>query len=627
MSAYTLLLQLVNGLAGASALFLLSCGLTLIFGVTRIVNFAHGSLMMLGAYLAYTLIGHVGTGGALGYWAAVLIAVVAVAVIGALIESTLLRRLYDAPELLQLLATFGVVLIVKDVVLALWGPADLLGPRAPGLSGAVALGSGAVPLYDLLLIAVGPCVLLMLWWLIRRTRFGVLVRAASENRTMAAALGVNERTLYTAVFALGSALAGLSGALQLPREPATLGMDLSSIADAFVVTVVGGLGSIPGAFIAALAISLAKSLCIALGSVDIGGVDVAFPKLTLVAEFVLMAAVLAVRPQGLFGRNEDTAATSRLVEHRAPMLALGRSALIAAGGLLVAFALLPLLADDYTLILAADVLVFALFAASLALLLGPGGMISFGHACYFGLGAYAAALAMKSGWGNVGALAIAGPAAFTGALLFGWLCMRSSGVYMAMLTLALAQIAWSIVMQWDDVTGGSNGIVGVWPQGLLAGRGAYFVLVLALATGSLVALAWIPRTPFGYALRGARDSALRAEAIGIDSRRTRWLAFAWAGGFAGLAGALYALSKGSVSPESLAIPRSVDALVMVLLGGADFIFGPLLGAAALTWMQDTLPRVTDYWRAMLGVAIVALVVAFPGGIAGALVAVRKARRR
>jgi len=626
MSAYTLLLQLVNGLAGASALFLLSCGLTLIFGVTRIVNFAHGSLMMLGAYLAYTLIGHVGNGSALSYWAAVLIAVIAIGVIGALIESTLLRRLYDAPELLQLLATFGVVLLVKDVVLAVWGPADLLGPRAPGLSGAVALGSGAVPLYDLLLIAVGPCVLLLLWWMIRHTRFGVLVRAASENRTMAAALGVDERTLYTTVFALGSALAGLAGALQLPREPATLGMDLSSIADAFVVTVVGGLGSVPGAFVAALAISLAKSLCIALGSVDIGGVEIAFPKLTLVVEFVLMAAVLAVKPQGLFGHSDDPVATSRRVEHRATLLPLGRNALIAAGVLLAGFAFLPVLADDYTLILGADVMVFALFAASLALLLGPGGMISFGHACYFGLGAYAAALMVKHGWASAGALALAGPAAFAGALLFGWICVRSSGVYMAMLTLALAQIVWSIVMQWDDVTGGSNGIVGVWPQGAFAGRGAYFFVVLALAAASLVALAWIPRTPFGYALRAARDSPLRAEAIGIDTRRTRWLAFAWAGGFAGLAGALYAFSKGSVSPESLAIPRSVDALVMVLLGGADFVFGPLIGAAALTWMQDSLPRVTDYWRAALGVAIVVMVIVFPGGIAGAWVTIRHARK-
>jgi branched-chain amino acid transport system permease protein len=611
-----LLLQLLNGLAGASALFLLSAGLTLIFGVTRIVNFAHGSLMMLGAYLAYSLIGALGSGA--GYWGAVLIAALLVAVLGALIESQLLRRLYSAPELLQLLATFGVVLIVKDAVLAGWGPEDLLGPRAAGLRGAVDIAGGAFPAYDLFLILVGPAVLIALWWLIAHTRFGVLVRACSESRVMAAALGVNERMLFTAVFALGAGLAGLAGALQLPREPATLGMDLATIADAFVVTVIGGLGSIPGAFIAALMISLLKSLCIGLGTVNVGGMAIAFPKLTLVAEFLLMAVVLAAKPQGLLGRPPEIAATATLAEFRRTVMPAGRSTAIVSAILFVAVAALPLIVDEYALVLVTDMLVFALFAASLRLLLGPGGMISFGHACYFGIGAYAAALAVKHGHPMAMALALAGPAAFAAAVVFGWLCVRLSGVYMAMLTLSFAQITWSIAMQWDEITGGSNGIVGVWPAAWLASRQAYFWFALTLAGAGIALLAWMAQTPFGYALRAVRDSPLRAEAIGIDARRTQWLAFAWAGGFAGLAGGLYAFSKGSISPESLAIPRSVDALVMTLLGGVDALAGPLLGAAVFTWLQDTLPRATEYWRAIFGVAILALVLVFPAGIGGAM---------
>ena len=611
-----LVLQLLNGLAGASALFLLSAGLTLIFGVTRIVNFAHGSLMMLGAYLAYSLIGALGGGAA--YWVAVLLTALLIAVLGALIESLLLRHLYGAPELLQLLATFGVVLILKDVVLATWGPEDLLGPRAAGLRGAIDIVGGALPTYDIFLMFVGPGVLLALWWLIGHTRFGVLVRAASENRVMAAALGVNERLLFTAVFALGAGLAGLAGALQLPREPATLGMDLASIADAFVVTVVGGLGSIPGAFIAALMISLLKSLCIGLGTVNVAGVPIAFPKLTLVAEFVLMAIVLALKPQGLLGRAPAIAATTALAEfRRAVPPVTHRTVVVGAVGVVV-LALLPFAVDDYALVLATDVLVFALFTASLRLLLGPGGMISFGHACYFGLGAYAAALAVKHGVSTLGALALAGPVAFAGAVLFGWLCVRLSGVYMAMLTLSFAQITWSIAMQWDDVTGGSNGIVGVWPAAWLATRQAYFWCVLTLTAGGIALLVWMAQTPFGYALRAVRDSPLRAEAIGIDARRTQWLAFACAGAFAGLAGGLYAFSKGSISPETLAIPRSVDALVMALLGGVDALAGPLLGAAVFTWLQDTLPRTTEYWRAIFGAVILVLVLAFPAGIGGAV---------
>jgi len=295
-----LLIQLVNGLAGASALFLVAAGLSLIFGVTRIVNFAHGSLYMLGAYIAYSAIGRFGAT-VPGYWLAVLAAALAVGAIGVMIEILLLRRIYHAPELLQLIATFGVVLIIKDATLALWGPEDLLGPRARGFSGAIEIAGRVLPQYDALLIGIGPAVLLALWWLLKRTRWGMLVRAATENRVLVQALGVNQVWLFSSVFLLGALLAGLAGALQLPRESANLAMDLSVIAEAFVVTVVGGLGSIPGAFIAALLIGFVKAICIGLGQIELGGLVVAFPKLTLVAEFVVMAVVLALKPYGLLG--------------------------------------------------------------------------------------------------------------------------------------------------------------------------------------------------------------------------------------------------------------------------------------------------------------------------------------
>jgi branched-chain amino acid transport system permease protein len=187
-----------------------------------------------------------------------------------------------------------------------------------------------------------------------------------------------------------------------------------------------------------------------------------------------------------------------------------------------------------------------------------------------------------------------------------------------MLTLAFAQIVWSIAFQWDAVTGGSNGLVGIWPAPLFADKRAYFWLTLVLTGAALAAIAWLAQTPLGYALRGGRDSALRAEALGIDVRRTQWMAFAIAGAFAGLAGGLHVFSKGSLSPETLAIPRSVDALVMVLLGGLNAIAGPLLGAAAFTFLQDSLARATDYWRAVLGGAILLIVLVAPMGIGGAL---------
>jgi branched-chain amino acid transport system permease protein len=615
------LLQLLNGLSAAAALFLVAAGLTLIFGVTRIVNFAHGSLFMLGAYLAYAagelLAATFGRGG-MSFWAGVIVAALAVALIGALVEVLLLKRLYAAPELLQLTATFGVVLIVRDAVLAAFGPADLLGPRAPGFSGTVSLAGHLVPQYDLFLVAVGPVVLAALWILVTRTRFGVLIRAASENRVLTGALGIDQSKLFTAVFALGACLAGLAGALQLPREPANLGMDLPTVADAFVVTVVGGLGSIPGAFLAALIISLVKAMCIGLGDETIFGVTIAFPKLTLAAEFVVMAVVLALKPQGLLGTPPGIAATTALPEQRELVRAPSRrDAQAAAVAILLAIGI-PLVADEYAVVLATDVLVAALFAASLQFLIGTGGMTSFGHAAYFGVGAYCAAVAVKAGIPMPLAFALAPVGGLVAALVFGWFCVRLSGVYLAMLTLAFAQIVWSIAFQWDAVTGGSNGLIGVWPPEILSARRHYYAFALSVVALALAALVWLARSPFGFALRGARDSPLRAAALGIDVRATQWRAFALAGMFAGLAGGLFAFSKGSISPETLAIPRSVDALVMVLLGGLNAVFGPLLGAAAFTWLADALARATDYWRAVLGVLILLIVLAFPMGIGGAL---------
>lgn len=615
MSLSGLLVQLLNGLASASSLFLVSVGLSLIFGVTRTINFAHGSFYMLGLYAAYSLVGYLGEH--IGFWPALLLAPLATAALGALVEMALLRRIYKAPELFQLLATFALVLVIKDAVLWYWGPEELFGPRAPGLEGAVELLGRQFPVYDLLLIAAGPVVLGLLTLLLTRTRWGTLVRAATQDREMVGALGVNQAWLFTGVFALGTLLAGLGGALQLPREPAHLDMDLLTIGAAFVVVVVGGMGSIPGAFVAALLIAELKAICIWLGMAEIAGVEISFSKLTLVVEFVVMAVVLVWRPWGLMGRPQAVARA--LGEAEAPLRPTGARGQAAAWAGLALLAALPLLAGEgsYALVLMTDILIMALFAASLHAILGPGGMHSFGHAAYFGLGAYAAALLVRaSGLPMEAALLLAPLAAACGALLFGWFCVRLSGVYLTMLTLAFAQIVWAICFQWDAVTGGSNGLTGVWPSEWAAQGAGFYWLALALAAAGVYALRRMLFAPLGQALRAARDSALRAEAIGIDVRRVQWAGFVIAGLFAGLAGALFVFSKGSISPDSLSVTRSVDALVMVLLGGVQSLAGPLVGAGVFTWLHDTIARETDYWRALLGAVILLLVLLFPQGLAG-----------
>ncbi|GMV03602.1 MAG: ABC transporter permease [Burkholderiaceae bacterium] len=616
--------QLLNGLAGASTLFLIAVGLSLIFGVTRIVNFAHGSMYMIGLYVAYSLtqtFAPVLGAGPPGFWASIVLAAVAVGALGALVELTILRRIYRAPELFQLLATFAVVLMLRDAALAIWGPDDLLGPKAPAMKGAVTILGRQFPQYDLFLIFVGPVVLGLLWLLLRRTRAGVLIRAATQDREMVGALGVNQAWLFTGVFALGSALAALGGALQLPREPANLALDLTAIGDAFVVVVVGGMGSIPGAYLAALIIAEIKAICYGIGTVELMGTTFSFSKLTMVVEFLVMAAVLIWRPWGLLGKPQ--AAVRSTAAPEAPMRPMGRAGVAATAALVAALLALPLLGQSYPYltVLMIDILIAVLFATSLHFIMGPGGMHSFGHAAYFGLGAYGAAALLRGlALPMEMALLLAPLAALAGAALFGWFAVRLSGVYLAMLTLAFAQIVWSIVYQWDEVTGGSNGMVGIWPSERFASKAAYYYLVLALVGASVFAMRRMLFSPFGYAMRAGRDSPLRAESTGIGVTRVHWTGFMVAGAFCGLAGALFAFGKGSISPETIHVVRSIDGLVMVLLGGVQTVAGPVAGSAVFTWLQDSVSRATDYWRALLGVAILVLVLAFPQGIVGGLLA-------
>lgn len=605
--------QILTGLAGASVLFFIAAGLSLIFGVTKIVNFAHGSFYMLGAYIAYTLTEAFGASG-LGFWPSILLSALAVGAIGALAEITVLKPVYKAPPLFQLLVTFGLVLIIQDLTLLAWGPEDRLGHRAPGLSGAVELLGTQIPSYDFFLIAAGPVVLGLVWLVLNKTRWGILVRAATEDREMAAALGIDQRILFTGVFFLGSALAGLGGALQLPKGGADLMMDLSVIAPAFVVVVVGGMGSLTGAYVAAVIIGLANTFGVVL-----------LPQATLVLMFLVMAAVLLLRPHGLFGRPE------RAERGHAPGAGYplaGRTEKAIWSFVLIGALLLPLAQDDFILVLATDIAVAALFATSLHFLLGPAGLVSFGHAAYFAIGAYSAALIAQQidGPGMEVALAAAPVLAGGAALLFGWFCVRLSGIYFAMLTLAVAQIVWSLCVQWTDLTGGDDGLLGLWPSDWADSRMVYYYLTLALSLAAILLLRQAVHAPFGFALRAGRDAKARAEAIGIDVMRQQWLAFALAGAAAGLAGALFIFSKGSIFPDEAAIPRSVDALVMVLLGGVGHLAGPVLGSAAFTLLHDHLSRF-DQWRLLLGLVIILVSILAPAGLSGLPAMVRAFARR
>jgi len=283
-----MLFQGLVGLSEAMYLWLVAAGLSLIFGVLRVLNFAHGSLYMLGAYFAWVAFRITGS-----FWAALLIGPLLVAAVGWAMEYGFLRRVYRVEVAFQLLLTFAFVLIFDDLVKLAFGPVYQSPPTPAALSGAVRIGRSILPTYHLFILAVGAAVGLGLWIFLEKTGFGLIIRATAADREMARALGVRSSRLFTWVFVLGAWLAGLGGALSMPVRAISPGMGEFIIIEAFVVVVLGGLGSLRGAFVGALLIGLLHAYGL-----------VFMPVFELALAYIAMAAVLIVRPWGLFGARE-----------------------------------------------------------------------------------------------------------------------------------------------------------------------------------------------------------------------------------------------------------------------------------------------------------------------------------
>lgn len=288
-----IMVQVMSGLSVGMFLFLVSVGMSLIFGVTRIVNLAHGAFYMVGAYLMVTLV-EILPAGAPSFWVALLVAPLGVAALGGLVEMALLRPIYHRDPLMQLIMTFGLILVIGTLVLLLWGPDNKSVARPDALARSVSLFGQLFPSYYLLVLGLAPAVAIALWVIFYRTRWGMLIRAATVDREMLGALGVNVATLYTQVFVFGSWLAGVGGALSAPTVAVALGMDGDVLTTAFVVVVIGGLGSFAGSFISALLVGLLQSFGILI-----------FPAISIVLLFAIMAVVLIVRPWGLLGHPEE----------------------------------------------------------------------------------------------------------------------------------------------------------------------------------------------------------------------------------------------------------------------------------------------------------------------------------
>lgn len=283
--------QLLAGLTRAGLLFIVSAGLSLVFGAMRVINLAHGSLYMLGAFTASTVVATVGAD--IGLLPALVVAAAVAAGVGLAIETGILRRLYQKEHLLQLLATYAIVLIVADVVRYVWGVENRSVARPVGLRSSINVIGDPLPLYNLFIIVFALAIGGGLWFVVNRTGLGRDIRAAITDPEMLAGVGVNVSWLFTTVFMLGAALAGMAGAIVAPASAVGLGMDIDILVEAFAVTIIGGLGSIAGSLVGAAIVGIADSFGILL-----------FPRLSLAVIFLAMAVVLAIRPSGLFGIPE-----------------------------------------------------------------------------------------------------------------------------------------------------------------------------------------------------------------------------------------------------------------------------------------------------------------------------------
>jgi branched-chain amino acid transport system permease protein len=560
---------------------------------------------MLGAYFGLAIFKITAN-----FWLALLLAPIPVIGLGVLMELLFLRPLYRRGHMDQVLLTFGFTFVFLDLVQTVWGRMVLRLPAPPSLQGIVPIGAGVFSTYRLFLIGFGFAVAFLLWLFLERSRIGAMVRAGVDNATMAAGLGANIPALFTGIFGFGVALAALGGIAAAPVLGLYPGMDSEILIPAFIVIVIGGMGSLRGAFAGSLLIGVADTFGKAY-----------LQSIALFLIYLAMVAVLLIRPQGLFGiKYSDVTIAPAVTTTSRPATLQTRAVELL---VLVALIVLPFLLSDYPRALISEIFIFAIFAMSLDLLLGFTGLMSLGHAAFFGLGAYAVAIlgvqfGLNAWLGVLAGVVIAG----AGAALIGFFCVRTSGIPFLMLTLAFSQLVFSVALKWRDVTGGSDGMAIAEQPGFFGwslGRSLpMYFMTLAFFVLAYCALRRLLNSPLGHAFVGIRENEPRMLAIGYPTRAYKLIAFTIAGAVAGLAGGLYAIFNGFISSDAVYWTSSGDILIMTMLGGAGTLIGPAIGAAAFLLMKNVVSSYSEHWLSIIGITFITCVMFFPGGLWGTL---------
>ncbi len=625
---------LVLGIANGLVLFLLASGMTLTMGLLRVVNMSHGAMYMFAGYCGVWVYQVTGS------WViAVLSGGVVGGLLGLLLETCFLRRLYKTPAN-QVLLTIGFINIIQNITQWIWGGNPTDAPIPEFLRPSVQVGSAEIQYFRFFVIAFGIIICAAIWLMQDKTKIGAMVRAGMDNSEIASTLGLNNRKIFTFIFVLGSAIAGLTSLLGGRMTGLSMGTGWSILLKAIIVVVVGGAGSIPGALIAGLF----------LGIVDAFGQGY-FPMLSSYLFYIVLIIVLVIRPQGIMGRKMDVDKASD--DYSSMTAAKARSftpAMLEGTGVsgvkvaiykiipwlffLLLLCVLPPLTNGigalkWTWTTWTKVLVYILFAMSLDVVMGYTGNRSFGHAAFFGMGGYTVGLLMEhfdiTNFWAVLPITIVVCAVLSA--IIGWFTLRLSGTNFLLVTMAFGQLLSSIASKWSTVTNGADGIVGIkrpelgeFLMKLLPGgkwsNTSYYYFVLIFVIICFLLLHRFMRSSFGHTLLSIRGNEGRMRALGYNTWALKYTGVIIAGVFAGVAGLLYAYTYRNVTPDVFALESSALPMLMIIMGGGATLWGPAIGAVVITLFKAIAGGwFPERWQLLLGVLYVVCVMFLKGGFA------------
>lgn len=613
--------QLYNALAVGAIYVAVALGITLIYGLTRIVNFAHGQLLVLGSYLTFELVEH-----DVPFAVAVIASVVAVAVVGELLDLVFFRRTLDSP-LNGFVISLGLIVAIQSLVVLVWGVEQQR--VRPPFAGVFRVGGVTIDQPRLLLLGCTIAVVVALFVFLERTKPGRGIRALAEDPTAARLVGVPVSPYISLTFVLGSAIAAVAGGLLAATFPFDAFSGFDFVLKGFAVAIIGGLGSVPGAVVAALLLALSETIGAAYFAIEWA------PAFGL----AVTALIILVRPTGLFrgagsgGSHFGLGLLEAQVHAREAVLrsrevasarwrrAAGpRFAWAVAVVLLVAVP--SMVSSARSLSVATHMVILTTAAFAFWFPFRYAGIFSMAPAALMGVGAYTAAISL-SRWEVVFWVQV--PLAFAtaaiAALVMGFVALRTSASYFVILTLVLSQLYVLIFANWRSMTRGMFGIVSTGAPDALGPfefdePRSFYYLVLAFLGATIAALVAVTRTRYGRRLEALRENEVLARSLGINAFRDKLVAFVLFGGISGVAGVLLFHYLRFIQPDTFSLFTSINVQLIVLLGGVGVRLGPVVGAAVFSFLPEVLNLDPVQSNLAYGIVLVGVIVLMPMGIGG-----------